>query len=48
MGVCESCAGEDEELAPVWPASAPDSEQPELWCGDCQSRYPNEPATEDD
>ncbi len=44
MAVCESCAGEDEELEPVWPATSRDGQEPELWCSDCRERLPHEPA----
>lgn len=43
MVVCENCAGEDEELTPVWPATGT-GDEPELWCADCRSRFPNDPA----
>ncbi len=41
--VCENCASEDEELTPVWPAAGTLA-TPELWCEDCRSRFPNDPA----
>ncbi len=41
--VCENCAGEDEELVPVWPEEAT-GDEPELWCAECRSRFPNDPA----
>lgn len=47
MAVCESCAGEDEELTPVWPATAA-GDQPELWCADCRMRFPHELAEDGD
>ncbi len=44
--VCESCAGEDEDLAWVWPLPSSSSEEPQLWCSDCRDRFPNEDADE--
>lgn len=46
MGVCENCAGEDEDLSPVWRLPAGTTEAPELWCADCRDRYPHEPQDE--
>ena len=46
VAVCESCAGEDEDLVWVWPLPAESSEEPQLWCGDCRDRFPNEDADE--
>jgi hypothetical protein len=45
--VCENCAGEDEELAPVWPEGGTTGEA-ELWCSECRSQFPNEAATDDE
>ena len=46
VAVCESCAGEDEDLAWVWPLPVGSSEEPQLWCGDCRDRFPFESADE--
>jgi hypothetical protein len=46
LTVCESCAGEDDELVWVWPLPADSSEGPELWCSDCRDRFPYEEADE--
>ncbi len=45
--VCENCAGDDEELVAVWPATAT-TDGAELWCPECRSRFPHEPATDDE
>lgn len=42
VGVCENCAGEDEELELVWRLPAGSTEAPELWCADCRDRHPHE------
>ena len=46
--MCENCAGEDEDLAPVWRLPAGGSDEPELWCTDCRDRFAHEPLTEAD
>ena len=46
VAVCESCAGEDEDLAWVWPLPVDSSQEPQLWCGDCRDRFPYEDADE--
>ena len=48
VAVCESCAGEDEELFWVWPLPAGSSDSPQLWCAGCRDRFPYEDADEPD
>ncbi|MGH9066482.1 MAG: hypothetical protein ACRD0J_03020 [Acidimicrobiales bacterium] len=56
--VCESCAGEDDDLVAVrrlyvtpeaWdrPGATARSDQVELWCFSCRSLYPHEAEAED-
>lgn len=46
VAVCECCAGEDEDLAWVWPLAGDSGGGPQLWCADCRDRFPYEDADE--
>jgi len=46
--VCENCAADEEDLTSVWPTGDATAASPQLWCPECLSRYPNEPAEEPD